>query len=316
MTYSTNSIKSEQLFFNPHNVKESELHYSTLQHTRSFPVFGRSPTSPSPLKRYRRGSVDRPSTPARIRHSSGARRLSLYDNTEILALHDSANSSSSDETENGIKLGIDKKKKFLYSNSEPERRKSHFVDDLEKSVSMRDGTGSIPIRKVAAKVALPKSKSLESEFINADQVKAIKSEKNRKRSLEEANEKWPTVFNIASSTTTSGVTRRPKKDNAKEAESKRRNRKSLPSVFKIKRNSLPNVGLLKNMFSRSFGNSDITEPNKEKEKLDSYQRRQSLPEHKIREQVFPKLVFKVRKTSASNSPNSIARRKFSKDGPK
>ena len=303
------------MVFAPLSPRESNSPLSPLHHTRSFPVFDQTWIAPNPYKRHRRGSVDRPLTPARVRHASGARKLSLYDNTEPL---------SSEEEDHGCKPNADWRKRFFSAESKLEKQKLYSTGDSDDSTQMWNGLSSMLLRPEAKQTVLPKSKSLDLDFSEIGKTQADKSSPG-KRSLDSSKEKWPTQYNITSSTTSSGLTRRPKKESAKETETKRRHRKSLPIVFKIKRNSLPNLGLFKNVFSRSFGNSDITEPSKEIEKPPRNQRRGSLPEHKLRETNFPKFGLKKRKTSASsNSSNSTQSgpgikskpRKASKDGTK
>ena len=96
------------------------------------------------------------------------------------------------------------------------------------------------------------------------------------------------------------VVLRKKKDSPKEAAAKNNNRKSLPSVSGLKRNSVANFWALRNVFNRSASNNEATETAKNKSKTALYSRRQSLP---AKEQSTGNLPFfrRSRKDRPGNS---------------
>lgn len=247
-------------------------------------VFTQSWNSHVPANQHRRGSIDRPWTPARVRHYSNSRRLSLYENNE---------SPSSDEDG-----GRGKRRHIGLKSS----LKVCSVGDDEFYPSASE-TGSA-LNSSNAFSTSRKSVSLEIPCDSA------KEEENPRRSSLDAVDDSPYEIHIdinintRTSCSGNGILMRKKKDNFVEADSKHKRRKSLPNALKVKRNSLPNLQFLKHIFIRPTVHHDNTEIPKEKKTVSEYQRRQSLPESKIKEQALSKLGIRTRKTSSSSQSSS------------
>nr|CAB3265435.1 rap1 GTPase-activating protein 1 [Phallusia mammillata] len=98
------------------------------------------------------------------------------------------------------------------------------------------------------------------------------------------------------------VVMRQKRGLPEEAEVKKSRRRSLPNVFGLKRNSLSGLSIFKNVFHISRSSSIDKE-----EQVASSERRQSLPEHQIVEELFRKPGSrKTRKVSSASSASSTS----------
>ena len=251
---------------------------SHINQNSVFPnVFAQSWSGQLPSSWYRRRGTDRPSTPARVRHLSGSRRLSLYENSseeDVIGderLQLGLKSSLKVRSVNGRRDEHTKRKEKLWTSSS---QNSLYKTSL-KSVNLEIPLESFSNEEIPRKLSLSTPDDSSYDFC--------------------------IDININTRTSCSGVPLKKKKDNFVEADTNQKRRKSLPTAVKNKRNSLPNLHFLKNLFNRS---SDHIEVIKEKKNPTDQQRRQSLPESKLKEQAFSKFGFRTRKTSSSSQSSS------------
>ena len=319
---SSGSFRSEPMLFDLHDAKKQEKEPVVTSGT-PLKLYEQSWISHLAPKRFqRRSSVDRPLTPARIRHRSGGRRLSLYDKVDASSSEEEGASDERRLKESELTLIRDKR--------QPEN--SFSIESLPSFVGKNaDRTNkkrkiSIPILKISNpdenQGSFSLSRSFESKFsgsekrMSSDGNLYVKEKLPRKRSLNFPVEKEHSSkssaatlsflpgINIASSTTSSAIPlRQLKGSGVVGAETKGNSENSISSDEKPKRHSLPNLRILKNVFNLSF-NTDVSHNSKEKEKQDKYKRRQSLPESKLREQFFPKMGLRPQKPSSSSSSSN------------